>query len=127
MDRVSGLTLYEQGIVDEHARQDAYLIISEDIPLSDYAIEVRVPHAYLNKDASRMQKVITTVCLISFLVMAVIGFLVARISGKKLNGSYIWSGRFRKGIFIKELGLPGTMNLSTLLIVLIRWRLASRT
>lgn len=107
VDRVSGLTLYEQGIVDEHAKQDAYLIISEDIPLSDYAIEVRVPHAYLNKDASRMQKVITTVCLISFLVMAVIGFLVARISGKKIKRIVYLVRSFQEGNFYKRIGFAG--------------------
>lgn len=126
MDRTQGSTIYEQGIVDEHAKQDSYLIISEDVPIPGYAIEARVPHTYLNKDASRMQKVIGTVCSISFLVMAVIGFLVARISGKKLNGSYIWSSRFRKGIFTKESGFQEMMNLSTLPIALIKWPRASR-
>lgn len=107
LDRVSGLTLYEQGARDEHAKQDSYLIISEDIPLSDYVIEARVPHTYLNKDASRMRKVISTVCSISFLVMAFIGFLVARISGKKIKRIVYLVRSFQEGNFHKRIGFSG--------------------
>ncbi|CAH1220452.1 hypothetical protein PAECIP111892_04841 [Paenibacillus auburnensis] len=107
IDRASGLTLYERGAVDKQAKQDAYLIISEDISLSGYVIEARVPHTYLNKDASRMQKVITTVCAISFLVMAVIGFLVARISGKKIKRIVYLARSFQEGNFYKRIGFPG--------------------
>lgn len=107
IDRVSGLTLYEQGVRDEHARQNSYLMISEDIPLSDYLIEARVPHTYLNKDASRMQKVISAVCSISFLVMAVIGFLVARLSGKKIKRIVYLVRSFQEGNFYKRIGFAG--------------------
>lgn len=107
IDQVSGLTLYEQGARDEHAKQDSYLIISEDIPLSDYVIEARVPHTYLNKDASRMQKVISTVCSISFLVMAFIGFLVARLSGKKIKRIVYLVRSFQEGNFHKRIGFSG--------------------
>lgn len=107
IDRASGLTLYERGVVDEQAKQDAYLVISEDVSLAGYAIEARVPHTYLNKDASRMQRVIGTVCSISFLVMAVIGFLVARISGKKIKRIVYLARSFQEGNFYKRIGFPG--------------------
>ncbi|MEK5240421.1 histidine kinase [Paenibacillus sp. FSL L8-0470] len=107
IDRMQGSTIYEQGIVDEHAKQDSYLIISEDVPIPGYAIEARVPHTYLNKDASRMQKVIGTVCSISFLVMAVIGFLVARISGKKIKRIVYLVQSFQEGNFYKRIGFSG--------------------
>lgn len=39
LDRATGMTLYEQGVAAEDTKQDAYLIISEDIPVSSYVIE----------------------------------------------------------------------------------------
>lgn len=109
IDRASGLTLYEQGAraYDEQAEQDDYLIISENISISGYVIEARVPQAYLNKDASRMQKAITTVCSISFLVMAVIGLLVARISGKKIKRIVSLARSFQEGNLYKRIGFAG--------------------
>lgn len=107
LDQISEQTLYKQGVVDEHARQDSYLIISEDIPVSSYVIEARVPHSYLNKDASKMQKVIGAVCSISFLVMAFIGLLVARISGKKIKRIVYLVRSFQEGNFHKRIGFSG--------------------
>jgi sensor histidine kinase YesM len=107
IDKAQGLTIYEEGVVNEQAKEDSYLIISEDIPIPGYVIEARVPHTYLNKDASRMQKVIGTVCSISFLVMAVIGFLVARISGKKIKRIVYLARSFQEGNFYKRIGFPG--------------------
>lgn len=107
IDKASGLILYERGIRDEQVNQDSYLIISENISLSSYVIEARVPHTYLNKDASRMQKVIGTVCSISFLVMALIGLLVARISGKKIKRIVYLVQSFQKGNFYKRMEFPG--------------------
>ncbi|MNZ62038.1 Sensor histidine kinase YehU [compost metagenome] len=107
MDKTTGLTLYEQGVMDEAAKQGSYLVISEDVSLPNYVIEARVPHTYLNKDASRMQKAITTVCSISFLVMAFIGFLVARVSGKKMKRIVYLVQSFQEGNFYKRMGFPG--------------------
>jgi sensor histidine kinase YesM len=107
IDQAQGLTIYEQGIVDEHARQDSYLVISEDVPIPGYVIEARVPHSYLNKDASRMQRVISSVCAFSFAVMAAIGFLVARISGKKIKRIVYLARSFQEGNFYKRIGFPG--------------------
>lgn len=106
-DRVSGQTLYEQGNMDEQAKADSYLIIREEIPLSDYFIEARVPNSYLNKDTGKMQKAIGTVCTISFLVMALIGFMVARISGKKIKRIVYLVRSFQEGNFYKRIGFPG--------------------
>ena len=83
MDKETGTKLYERGSVAENAREGTYLIISEDIPGSDYAFETWVPNRYLNEDASKMRKVIGAVCVISFVVMAFIGLLVARLSGRR--------------------------------------------
>ncbi|CAM4475082.1 sensor histidine kinase [Paenibacillus typhae] len=107
VDRAQGLTIYEQGAPDKPAKPDQYLIISEDIPIPGYVIEARVPHSYLNKDASRMQKAIGAVCTISFVVMAAIGFLVARISGKKIKRIVYLARSFQEGNFYKRIGFPG--------------------
>lgn len=107
MDRNLGMTIYEQGAQDGEPTPDSYLMISEELPLSDYVIEARVPHSYLNKDASKMQKAIGTVCSISFLVMALIGFMVARISGKKIKRIVYLVRSFQEGNFYKRIGFPG--------------------
>ncbi|MBD3922074.1 histidine kinase [Paenibacillus sp. PR3] len=107
MDQQSGTSLYERGTVNERAREGSYLIIGEKIPGSNYSIETWVPRAYLNKDASRMQQVISAVCFISFLVMALIGFLVARLSGKKMKRIVALIQSFQEGNFYKRIGLKG--------------------
>ncbi|MGO4537758.1 sensor histidine kinase [Paenibacillus sp. 2TAB19] len=103
----TGLAIYEQGVMNEKAKQGSYLNISEDISLTGYVIKARVPNSYLNKDASRMQQVIGTVCMISFLVMAFIGFLVARISGKKIKRIISLVRSFQEGNFYKRIGFAG--------------------
>lgn len=107
VDMASGLNLYTRGTADEHANQASYLSVEEKIPGTNFVIETLVPHAYLNKDASRMKKVISTVCLISFLVMAFIGFIVARLSGKKMKRIVTLVRSFQEGNFHKRIGFSG--------------------
>jgi len=106
-DKAAGTNLYERGAVTANADAGAYLVIGEDIPDSDYAIETWVPHRYLNKDASKMRKVIGAVCAISFAVMALIGFLVARLSGKKMKRIVSLVRSFQEGNFYKRIGFAG--------------------
>lgn len=107
MDRGAGTKLYERGSVREQAQASSYMVITEDIPGSDYAIEAWVPNRYLNKDASKMRRVIVAVCLISFVVMALIGFLVARLSGKKMKRIVSLVRSFQEGNFYKRIGFAG--------------------
>ena len=107
MDKASGAKLYERGNAIESAREGSYLIISDYIPGSNYDIETWVPRAYLNKDASRMQRAISAVCVVSFLVMAFIGFLVARLSGKKMKRIVSLVQSFQEGNFYKRIGFNG--------------------
>lgn len=107
MDKASGAKLYERGDANESAREGSYLIISDYIPGSNYYIETWVPRAYLNKDASRMQRAISAVCVVSFLVMAFIGFLVARLSGKKMKRIVSLVQSFQEGNFYKRIGFNG--------------------
>ena len=107
VDTASGKNLYTRGIADEQIKQTSYLSVKEKIPGTHFVIETLVPHAYLNKDASRMQRVIGTVCLISFLVMAFIGLIVARLSGKKMKRIVTLVRSFQEGNFHKRIGFSG--------------------
>lgn len=107
IDLASGGNLYTRGAPDEQIYNGSYLSVREEIPGTNFVIETLVPYAYLNKDASRMQKVISTVCLISFLVMACIGYLVARLSGKKMKRIVTLVRSFQEGNFHKRIGFSG--------------------
>jgi two-component system sensor histidine kinase YesM len=99
--------MYQRGTVDEPSTSGSFLTIQEAIPGTNYRIETLVPHAYLNKDVSRMQQVIGSVCLISFLVMAFIGAIVARLSGKKMKRIVSLVKMFQEGNFHKRIGFSG--------------------
>ncbi|TFE28650.1 sensor histidine kinase [Cohnella luojiensis] len=107
IDVATGANLYMRGAPDEQIYQGSYLSVREEIPGTNFVIETLVPYAYLNKDASRMQKVIGTVCLISFLVMAFIGFIVARLSGKKMKRIVTLIRSFQEGNFLKRIEFSG--------------------
>ena len=107
IDDTSGTTLYKRGTADEHVNHGSYLSVREEIPGTNYYIETLVPDSYLNKDASRMQRVIFTVCLISFLVMGCIGVVVARLSGKKIKRIVTLVQTFQEGNFHKRIGFSG--------------------
>jgi len=107
IDTATGTALYERGAFAGSVENGSYLIVREEIPDTNYAIETYVPYAYLNKDASRLQQVIGTVCAISFLVMASIGYLVARLSGKKIKRIVTLVQSFQEGNFHKRIGFSG--------------------
>ncbi|MGG3455648.1 MULTISPECIES: sensor histidine kinase [Paenibacillus] len=99
--------LYQRGNAEVGSPHDDYLILHEPIPGSDFVIEALVPKAYLTKDAGRLQRVIFTVCGISFLGMAFIGYIVARLSGRKMK-RIVWLVRsFQEGNFQKRIRFSG--------------------
>ncbi|SFF47996.1 Sensor histidine kinase YesM [Paenibacillus algorifonticola] len=103
----SGEVMYTRGLANDQSNPASYLSVKEEIPGTPFVIETLVPHAYLNKDASKMQKVIVAVCLISFLVMAFIGYIVARLSGKKMKRIVTLVHSFQEGNFHKRIGFTG--------------------
>jgi two-component system sensor histidine kinase YesM len=107
IDVDTGINLYHLGNADERINQESFLSVKEGISGTNYVIEVLVPHAYLNKDAGRMQRVIGMVCFISFLVMAFIGFIVARLSGKRMKRIVRLVRSFQDGNFHKRIGFTG--------------------
>jgi sensor histidine kinase YesM len=107
IDRATGNALYERGAIGNQVGSGSYLIVTEEIPETNYIIETYVPHAYLNQDASRLQWVIFAVCSISFLVMASIGYMIARLSGKKIKRIVTLVESFQEGNFHKRIGFQG--------------------
>ncbi|MFU1798129.1 sensor histidine kinase [Paenibacillus azoreducens] len=105
IDAASETAMYKRGNANE--LEGSFFTIQEAIPGTSFIIEALVPHAYLNKDASRMQQAIGTVCLISFLVMAGIGIIVARLSGKKMKRIVTLVRSFQEGNFYKRIQFSG--------------------
>lgn len=102
-----GALLYQRGNAEMGAQPSKYLSLHESIPGSDFVIEALVPKDYLTKDAGRLQRVIFTVCGISFIGMAFIGYIVARLSGRKMK-RIVWLVRsFQEGNFQKRIRFSG--------------------
>lgn len=118
VDTSSNTILYQRG---DNGRRDGlaaassmpeedngtYLVMQNQIPNTGFIIETLVPHAYLSKDAAKLRGVIFSVCLISFLVMSIIGFLVARLSGRKMRRIISFLHSFQQGSFQKRLRFSG--------------------
>ncbi|CAM3293956.1 histidine kinase [Paenibacillus lupini] len=84
-----------------------YLVLENKIPNTSLVIETLVPRTYLSKDAAKLRGVIFSVCFISFLVMSLIGFLVARLSGRKMRRIVTFLRSFQQGSFQKRLRFSG--------------------
>lgn len=109
LDSQSNALLYERGqkrTADEVA-SGAYLTLREDIPGTGFVIETLIPPGYLHKDAGRMQQRIILVCSVSFVVMAAIGLLVARLSGRKMSRIVRLVRAFQDGNFQKRINFSG--------------------
>lgn len=102
-----GELLYQRGSAEQGEQRDSYLSLHEPIPGSEFVIEVLVPKAYLTKDAGTLQKVIFTVCGISFIGMAFIGYIVARLSGRKMKRIVRLVRSFQEGNFQKRIRFSG--------------------
>ncbi|MCM3629190.1 sensor histidine kinase [Paenibacillus glycanilyticus] len=114
VDTSANSVLYQRGD-NEHAEaassaeedQSTFLVLQNKIPNTSFVIETLVPRSYLSKDAGKLGGVIFSVCLISFLVMSLIGFLVARLSGRKMRRIISFLRSFQQGSFQKRLRFSG--------------------
>ncbi|GLX65831.1 sensor histidine kinase [Paenibacillus glycanilyticus] len=108
VDSNNGTIYYQRGD-SEHTEvnQDTYLVMQNKIPNTSFVIETLVPRKYLSKDAGKLGGVIFSVCLISFLFMSFIGFLVARLSGRKMRRIVTFLRSFQQGSFQKRLRFSG--------------------
>ncbi|MCA0755658.1 histidine kinase [Paenibacillus sp. N4] len=107
LDETSGTNLYQRGGADGHVSEQSFLVLRESVPETGFVIETLVPYSYLAKDAGRLRSAIITVCAISFLVMAVIGFFVARLSGRKMKRIVTFLRSFQEDNFQKRLRFSG--------------------
>jgi two-component system, sensor histidine kinase YesM len=107
IDESQGHSLFQRGTADRGEAQQSYLSLSEPIPGTGYVIETQVPDAYLKKDAGRLQEVILTVCAISFAGMALIGLIVARLSGRRMSRIVGLVRAFQEGNWQKRIRFSG--------------------
>ncbi|RUT40339.1 sensor histidine kinase [Paenibacillus anaericanus] len=113
VDGVTGTILFQRGgAKQEVVSSHDYLTLKQEVPESNFIIETWVPHDYLRKDARRLQGIILAVCTISFLVMVLVGFLVARISGRKIRKIISLVHTFENGSFEKRLRFSGNDEFS---------------
>lgn len=113
VDGVTDTIMFQRGGAGQQsAKSDSYLTLKQEVPDTDFIIETWVPHDYLRKDARRLQDVILTVCTISFLVMVLVGFLVARLSGRKMRKIISLVRTFEGGSFEKRLRFSGNDEFS---------------
>ncbi|WP_052339472.1 sensor histidine kinase [Gorillibacterium massiliense] len=106
-NKTTGASLYQRGQMLPDHHQDAYLKLHEDIPGTVFAIDTFVPYSYLKKDANRLQMVIIAVCSISFAVMAFIGYIVARLSGRKMARIVMLVRSFEEGNLQRRIRFTG--------------------
>ncbi|WP_068782488.1 sensor histidine kinase [Paenibacillus sp. GM2] len=108
VDSASGeQTLYQRGNAGPYADTDSYLILQENIPGTDFMIETLVPESYLSKDTAKLQRSIFAVCALSFVGMALIGSMVARISGRKMARIVRLLRSFQEGHFQRRIRFAG--------------------
>ncbi|UQZ35506.1 sensor with HAMP domain protein [Paenibacillus sp. PK3_47] len=107
IDRTTGDVMFQRGTAEYDAEREDFLNLHEQIPGSELFIETLVPEKYLTQDAGRLRKVIIAACTLSFLVMTMIGFVVARISGRKMSRIVGLMRSFQEGNFQKRIRFSG--------------------
>ncbi|WP_310550632.1 sensor histidine kinase [Paenibacillus glufosinatiresistens] len=109
LDAGTGDLLFERGRTRsaEEIEAGSYLTLREEITGNGLVIETLIPSSYLHKDAGRMQQRIIIVCSASFIVMAAIGLLVARLSGRKMSRIVRLVHSFQEGNFQKRIRFSG--------------------
>lgn len=99
---------YQRGEAEEASVEPhQYLSMHERIPGTDFLIETLVPQAYLRKDTAKLQQSIIIVCALSFAVMSIIGWMVARLSGRKMARIVRLVRSFQEGNFQKRMVFSG--------------------
>ena len=107
VEETTGDILFQRGMANYDDGGEDFLILHEKIPGSNFVIESLVPYTYLTQDAGRLGSVIFVVCALSFLVMTIIGYGVARISGRKMSRIVRQVRSFQEGNFQKRLRFSG--------------------
>ncbi|MDQ0193775.1 sensor histidine kinase [Paenibacillus wynnii] len=103
----TGDVLFQRGMANYEDGGENFLSLHEKIPDSNYVIESLVPDTYLTKDAGKLGRVIFAACALSFLVMTTIGYMVARLSGRKMSRIVGLVRSFQEGNFQKRIRFSG--------------------
>jgi two-component system sensor histidine kinase YesM len=106
-ENTSGNILYQANPDSEERNADFYLTIKQDIPGTHFGLEILVPSQYFLKDARNIRNVTLTVCIGSFLIMLLIGALMARLSNRKMQKIISFVRVLRSGEFGKRIHIPG--------------------
>lgn len=107
LEQATGDILFQRGTANYNDGSNNFLSLHEQIPGSDFVIEALVPQEYLTQDAGRLRRVIIAVCSLSFVVMTLIGLVVARISGRKMSRIVGLVRSFQEGNFQKRIRFSG--------------------
>lgn len=94
------------------ARTSKSLTIREPLPQTDWVLEAIVPQADLLKEAVHIRNIMLLVCTLGFIVMAVIGLLVARYFSRKVQKIVSRIQMFEGGQFEKPIQVPGNDEFS---------------
>ncbi|MFB9326064.1 histidine kinase [Paenibacillus aurantiacus] len=106
-ETATGRTVFQRGGTAANPGERSLTLI-EPIPRTGYSIETLVPYSYLKKDAGKLRNSIMLVCAASFAVMAFIGVIVARLSGRKMNRIVKMLRSFQEGSFQKRIRFSGS-------------------
>ncbi|TCN01088.1 histidine kinase/DNA gyrase B/HSP90-like ATPase [Paenibacillus sp. BK033] len=107
IDRANDEVIYSRTPSSALKKDEAYLNLREDLEETPFAIEIQVPHDYLNKDAKRLQLTLGLICAISFVVMGAIGFAVATLSGRRMKRIVSHVRSFQDGNLDRRLMMSG--------------------
>jgi sensor histidine kinase YesM len=107
INREAGNIMYQYGPVEGEAGNNDFLMLQEDIADTGFYIQTLVPGAYLTKDAGVLRLNIILICTASFVVMALIGLIVARISGRKMSKIVVMLRSIQEGNFQKRIRING--------------------
>ncbi|MHA7964210.1 sensor histidine kinase [Paenibacillus sp. CAU 1782] len=108
IDRETGHIMYQYGSAIGDARNGDFLVLQESIQDTGLFIETLVPNAYLTKDAGVLRLNIIMICTASFVVMAIIGLIVARVSGRKMSKIVVMLRSIQEGNFQKRIRINGS-------------------
>lgn len=107
IEETTGNALFQRGPAILEDTDGAFLKLHEKIPGSNFVIESLVPYSYLTKEAGKLGRLIFAICALSFLVMTVIGYIVARLSGRKMSRIVGLMRSFQEGNFRKRIRFSG--------------------
>lgn len=107
MDKTGAKVLYQNETKGDPRDPSQYLLVREEIAGTDIYLESMVPMTVLQQDAGRIRNISLLVCGVSFVVMAAIGFVVARYSGRKMMRIVTFVRTLHNSNFTRRIAFTG--------------------